>query len=109
MCKVFVQFALVLLMLSMTVLVLHYFQNLCRTKSMQLKDFIGRTTHTQTRTIQAGKIILISLGGNKDGKVSWTSNNINKTNNLGKKPITKIKSTSKLMGENKKKKDRLLQ
>ncbi|KAI5680921.1 hypothetical protein M9H77_02148 [Catharanthus roseus] len=27
---------------------------------------------------------LISPGGNKEGKVNWASNNINKTNNLGK-------------------------
>ncbi|KAI5677296.1 hypothetical protein M9H77_08246 [Catharanthus roseus] len=82
MCKVFVQFALVHLMLSMTVLVLHYFQNMCRNKSMQHKDFTGRTTHTQTRTIHVGEIILISPGGNKEGKVNWASNNINKTNNM---------------------------
>ncbi|KAI5648348.1 hypothetical protein M9H77_34353 [Catharanthus roseus] len=68
--KVFVQFSLVLLILSMTVLVLHYFQNLCRNKSMQLKDFTGKMTPIQTRTIQAGEIILISSGNNKEGKVN---------------------------------------
>ncbi|KAI5672883.1 hypothetical protein M9H77_13247 [Catharanthus roseus] len=56
--------------------------NSLNNKSMQLKGFTGRTTHTQTPTIQAGEIILISPGGNKEGKVNWASNNINKTNNL---------------------------
>ncbi|KAI5648412.1 hypothetical protein M9H77_34417 [Catharanthus roseus] len=55
---------------------------LCRYKSMQLKDFKGKTTHTQTRRIQAGEIILISPGSNKEGKVNWASKNMNKTNNL---------------------------
>ncbi|KAI5656990.1 hypothetical protein M9H77_25783 [Catharanthus roseus] len=43
-------------------------ENLCRNKSMQPKDFTDRMTHIQTRTIQAGEIILISPGGNKEGK-----------------------------------------
>ncbi|KAI5639609.1 hypothetical protein M9H77_00156 [Catharanthus roseus] len=56
--------------------------NLCRYKSMQLKDFKGKMTHIQTRRIQAGEIILISPGDNNEGKVNWASNNMNKTNNL---------------------------
>ncbi|KAI5648401.1 hypothetical protein M9H77_34406 [Catharanthus roseus] len=55
--------------------------NLCRYKSIA-QDFKGKMTHIQTRRIQAGEIILISPGGNKEGKVNWASNNINKTNNL---------------------------
>ncbi|KAI5656596.1 hypothetical protein M9H77_25389 [Catharanthus roseus] len=56
--------------------------NLCRNKLMQLKDFTGRTTHIQIRTIQTGEIILISPRGNKKGKVNWTNKNINRENNL---------------------------
>ncbi|KAI5667937.1 hypothetical protein M9H77_17790 [Catharanthus roseus] len=55
--------------------------NLCGNKSIQPKDFKDRMTHIQIHTIQAGEIILISRGGNKEGKINWASNNINKTNN----------------------------
>ncbi|KAI5662216.1 hypothetical protein M9H77_21539 [Catharanthus roseus] len=56
--------------------------NLCRNKSMQLKNFTGKMTHIQTCTIQAAEIILISPGGSKEGKVNYANININKTNNL---------------------------
>ncbi|KAI5675807.1 hypothetical protein M9H77_06757 [Catharanthus roseus] len=39
-------------------------------KSLQLKDFTGKMTPIQTHTIQAGEIILISPGSNKEGKVN---------------------------------------
>ncbi|KAI5682203.1 hypothetical protein M9H77_03431 [Catharanthus roseus] len=56
--------------------------NLCKNKSIQPKNFTDRTIHIQTHAIQAREIILISPGGNKDGKVNWANNNMNKTKNL---------------------------
>ncbi|KAI5659660.1 hypothetical protein M9H77_28453 [Catharanthus roseus] len=56
--------------------------NLCKNKSIQPKGFTDKTTHILTHKIQDGEIILISLGGNKEGNVNKASNNINRTNNL---------------------------
>ncbi|KAI5661910.1 hypothetical protein M9H77_21233 [Catharanthus roseus] len=39
-------------------------------KSMQFKNFIDKTTYIRTHKIQAEEIILISPGGNKEGKVN---------------------------------------